>query len=86
MYIAIHMMIQDISLFPRSSPRGQKRYNQGRYIKDSNILLVIMMMVRRTEDIKSREIHQRFKHDAPGDYDDGDDGEEARGHRRIHIK
>ena len=29
------------------------------------------------EEIQSREIHQRFKH-PPGDYDDGDDGEEAR--------
>ena len=28
------------------------------------------------EEIQSREIHQRFKHDAPGDYDVSDDGDE----------
>ena len=37
---------------------------------------MMVMMVRRPEEIKSREIHQRFKHDAPGDYDVSDDGDE----------
>ena len=48
-------------------------------IKDISSLPTVI--TQWAEEIQSREIHQRFKHAAPGDYDDGDDGEEGRGHK-----
>ena len=42
-----------------------------------------MMMVRRPEDIKSKDIHQRFKLAADDDYDVGDDGDEGGGLRIV---
>ena len=83
-YITMHMMIKDISLFPRSSPSGQKRYNQGRYIKDSNILLLvimIMVMMVRTEGRRDKIEGDTSKIQTCcwwyDNYDVGDDGDEG---------
>ena len=70
------MMIQDISSLPTVITQWAEEIQSREIHQRFKLLLVIMMMVRRTVDIKSREIHQRFKHDAPGDYDVSDDGDE----------
>ena len=41
-------------------------------IKDISSLPTVI--TQWAEEIQSREIHQRFKDDAPGDYDDGEEG------------
>ena len=41
------------------------------------VIMMMVMMVRRVEEIKSKDIHQRFKLAADDDYDVGDDGDEG---------